>query len=76
MNAWMKDGDEDGIDLLLFQYLEGQLPAGQAKALEARIVADTALQAQLEYWQEAFVQGYYPGSGLEIVNHGVVGHGK
>ncbi len=47
---------ENSLDLLLFQYVEGELDAGQARQLERRLATDAALREELNLWQESFVQ--------------------
>lgn len=56
MNPSVNDPDEGMTDRLLFEYLEGELSPGQAKALEDRLAADPALRGELELWQASFVQ--------------------
>ncbi|MBC7923088.1 MAG: hypothetical protein H7Z75_18570 [Ferruginibacter sp.] len=66
MNAPPEGQNEDTDDLLLFEYLEGTLPAGRVKALEARLAADAALRAELKRWQATLVtEAFYDTASLE-----------
>ena len=61
-----KDWDENTIDLLLFEYLEGQLSVEQAKKLQEKLVSDVCLQAELAHWQDAFFNAdFLPTEALE-----------
>ena len=58
--------DGESRDLLLFNYLEGNLTEEKALALEAALAADPALIAELESWKESFVvQDFYNTAALE-----------
>ncbi|EMR03096.1 anti-sigma factor [Cesiribacter andamanensis] len=58
--------DEESRDLLLFDYLEGNLPEEKAAMLEQALAADPALQAALSSWQASVVaEPYYPTGQLE-----------
>ncbi len=47
---------EDNADLLLFQYVEGELDAQQTRQLEQRLAADAVLREELNLWRESFVR--------------------
>ncbi len=47
---------ENSLDLLLFQYVEGELDAEQTQQLERRLTADAALREELDLWRESFVR--------------------
>ena len=58
--------DGESWDLLLFDYLEGNLTEARAQELEMALATDPALRAELESWKESFVvQEFYPTGALE-----------
>ena len=58
--------DGESRDLLLFDYLEGNLTEEKAHALEEAMAADPELCAELESWKESFVvQDFYATDALE-----------
>jgi hypothetical protein len=64
MKPVLDDADEN--DLLLFNYLEGNLSAEEEKALESTLLTDVSLQAELSYWQETYIEpDSYGTNGLE-----------
>jgi hypothetical protein len=61
-----KDWNENKLDALFFEYLEGNLSAEGAEALEQRLAENDALQTELELWQETVVeQEFYNTEWLE-----------
>lgn len=46
----------DENENLLFDYLEGNLPAEQVKELEEKLLTDPSLQSELALWREAFIE--------------------
>jgi hypothetical protein len=61
-----KDMRQEELDLLLFEYLEGELPAEEEKALEEHLATEPALQEELENWKGSFVEEeFYDTAGLE-----------
>lgn len=60
------DMRQEELDLLLFEYLEGELAAEETKALEERLAKEPALQEELESWKASYVeQDFYDTAGLE-----------
>jgi hypothetical protein len=66
MKPSAEDWESEALDKLLFDYLEGNLPDGQALALEKKAAADALLGSELEYWKETKLTGdFYDTSLLE-----------
>jgi hypothetical protein len=60
MKAPINDPEQEKLDLLLFEYLEEELPEFEAEALEKRLAEDPALQQELESWEATYVsQDFY-----------------
>lgn len=58
--------NEESRDLLLFNYLEGNLTEERAAMLEKALSTDHELQAELELWKESFMeQEFYATDALE-----------
>ena len=58
--------DGESRDLLLFEYLEGNLTEEKARALEEALLTDPELRAELECWKESYVvQDFYATGQLE-----------
>ena len=58
--------DGESRDLLLFDYLEGNLSAERAAMVEEALAHDPDLRAELEMWRESFVvQDFYATDALE-----------
>lgn len=58
--------DEESRDLLLFDYLEGNLSEDKTAMLQQALAADPALQAELNSWQAGVVTAaFYPTGQLE-----------
>ncbi|MCU0355324.1 MAG: hypothetical protein MUD08_16550 [Cytophagales bacterium] len=55
-----QDGHENSLDLLLFGYVEGNLPADELRSLEARLETDASLREELALWEESVVTADYP----------------
>lgn len=68
MKKVLKDWYNNDADALLFDYLEGELPKEAASELEERIAGDLALQEELQYWTEAYIeQEFYNTENLEKI---------
>lgn len=58
--------DAESKDLLLFDYLEGNLTPERARELEEALVEDPDLRSELAHWKESFVvQDFWPTNALE-----------
>ena len=55
-----QDGHGNSLDLLLFDYVEGSLPADERRSLEARLEADASLREELALWEESVVTANHP----------------
>ncbi|MES2733030.1 MAG: hypothetical protein V4714_14875 [Bacteroidota bacterium] len=61
-----ENGAEENNDLLIFEYLEGDLSADKALAFERQLASDPALQMKLEQWKGTVVtQDFYDTQHLE-----------
>lgn len=61
-----KDMSPEELDLLFFEYLEEELPAAEAEALEQRLAQNPALQNELESWKGSYIsQEFYDTERLE-----------
>jgi hypothetical protein len=66
MKALINDPEQEKLDLLIFEYLEEELPEEEAEALESRLAKDPVLQEELESWEGAYVkQDFYNTALLE-----------
>jgi anti-sigma-K factor RskA len=66
MNPSAQDRESHELDKRLFDYLEGNLSAQQARKLEQEIASDATLAGELEHWKDAvFVQDFYDTRVLE-----------
>jgi hypothetical protein len=54
MKPAFEDADEN--DFFLFNYLEGNLSEAEKRELEEELLTDVALQTELSYWRESFIQ--------------------
>ncbi|QHT67951.1 hypothetical protein GXP67_15540 [Rhodocytophaga rosea] len=65
MKPVFEEADEN--ELLLFNYLEGNLSQEETKELESRLLTDVSLQTELSYWRESFVEAdSYDTTSLEL----------
>ncbi|MDO1449141.1 hypothetical protein Q0590_22885 [Rhodocytophaga aerolata] len=55
MKPSAEDWENQELDKLLFEYLEGNLPDEQARELEKKAASDALLGTELEYWKETKV---------------------
>lgn len=51
--------NDESLDLLLFQYVEGELTADQTRQLEMELATNATLQEELNAWRAAFVEADY-----------------
>jgi hypothetical protein len=66
MKPMEKDWEENNMDMLLFEYLEGDLSKEQTLVLDERLVLDAFLQGEMACWQVAFIkQDFYDTAHLE-----------
>lgn len=66
MKLSANDWDENSMDALFFQYLEGELSVEKAKELEKKIASDPLLQSELKSWKASFIEEpFYDTKSLE-----------
>ena len=50
----MKYSEED-IDIMLFDYLEGNLPEDEIKLIESQIASDPLIKEELTLWESSYI---------------------
>lgn len=52
---------EEHIDIMLFDYLEGNLSSSEVKQVEGQIASDPLIKEELNIWKESYIQAdHYP----------------
>lgn len=61
----MKYSEED-IDIMLFDYLEGNLPEDEIKLVESQIASDPLISEELNTWKQSYIQAdHYQTAAME-----------
>lgn len=52
---------EENVDIMLFDYLEGNLSSNEVKQVERQIASDPLIKEELNIWKESYIQAdHYP----------------